>query len=141
MKKFTFLMLFFAIATFGVKAQTITHSNSQDIEANEGIACNNGGILNDNDFYRTFVLADFGIVSPWNVTSIELGVEELTGGGGAFPITVTLYTTDAAFPNWNLTEIGTATGNFADQTFSYVTIPVDGVAAAGSELVVKISVF
>ena len=86
MKKFTFLMLFLVGSTFGVQAQTITHSNSQDLIAGSGVSCPGG----DNAFWRSFVLADFAIPGSWGVNTVEFGIESITGAPVAgYPITVT----------------------------------------------------
>lgn len=38
---------------------------------------------NENSYYRTFPLADFGITVPFHVTSVTFAVEQATAGGGA----------------------------------------------------------
>jgi len=118
-------------------ATTITHSATQNIVAGSA-SCNDGTNHTDNSYWRSFVLADFGITDDFNVTTVEIGVETATGAGGTQPITVNLYTTDAPFPGGTLTLIGTASVVVADQTLSIFPSAVTGTAPAGSELVVEI---
>ena len=123
-----------------VPAVTITHSVSDTIIAGS-VACNAGGIHTDNSYYRAFTLADFGITQDFNVTMVEIGIEQANGGGGTQPITVNLWTSSQPFPNGfpgSLTQIGTANINVPDQALTLFQIPVTGTAPAGSELVVEI---
>ncbi|MGB5849364.1 MAG: hypothetical protein WBH40_12800, partial [Ignavibacteriaceae bacterium] len=83
---------------------TITHSATQSIVAGS-VACAAAGLHADNSYWRSFVLADFGITNDFNVITVEIGVETATGAGGTQPITVNLYTTDAPFPGGTLTLI------------------------------------
>jgi len=122
-------------------AITITHSLDQSIVALTGVACTSGGITSDNQYWRAFVLADFGITDEFNVTNVEFGIETAVGGvGGDQPMTVNLYTTDLVFPTGTLTLIGTLDVMVPDQDLTLYQIPVTGTAPAGSELVVEISI-
>jgi len=123
-----------------VPAVTITHSVSDSIIAGS-VACNSGGIHTDNSYFRAFTLADFGITQDFNVTMVEIGIEQASGGGGTQPITVNLWTSNQPFPNGfpgSVTQIGTASINVPDQSLTLFQIPVTGTAPAGSELVVEI---
>ena len=122
-------------------AVTITHSTSLDILTGNSVSCNAAGIHTDNSYFRAFTLADFGITEDFNVTMVEIGVEQATGGSGTQPITVNLWTSSQPFPNGfpgSVTQIGTADINVPDQTLTLFQIPVTGTAPAGSELVVEI---
>ncbi|MCW9066440.1 MAG: T9SS type A sorting domain-containing protein [Ignavibacteriaceae bacterium] len=124
-----------------IDAVTITHSTSQSILAGNSVSCNAGGLHADNSYYRAFNLADFGITDDFNVTMVEIGIEQATGAGGTQPITVYLYTSNPAFPGGfpgSLTQIGTADINVPDQALTILQIPVTGTAPVGSELVVEI---
>ena len=146
--------------------QTITHSLSQAVTPLNSVSCNNGIGHTDNSYWRAFDLNAFGIMSNFDIESVEIGIEEATSGGGAGvsqpprvsgnvskkpggqpqggsgqPLTVNLYTSSMPFPTGfpgSLTLIGTTSITVADQALTIVTIPVTGTAPAGSELVVEI---
>ena len=120
---------------------TITHSSSQTIITGNSVSCNAGGLHTNNSYFRAFNLTNFGITEDFNISMVEIGVEQATGTGGTQPITVYLYTSSSAFPTGypgSLTQIGTANINVPDQALSLFQIPVVGTAPAGSELVVEI---
>ncbi len=123
-------------------ATTITHSvDPVTVTAGMSVACTNGGITSDNQYWRSFILANFGITQDFNVTMVEVGIESaLAGSGGQQPMTVNLYTANTAWPTLALTSIGTATVMVPDQALTLFQIPVTGTAPAGSELVVEISI-
>ncbi len=86
-------------------------------------------------------MTNFGITEDFNISMVEIGVEQAIGNGGTQPITVYLYTSSSAFPTGypgSLTQIGTANINVPDQALTLFQIPVVGTAPAGSELVVEI---
>jgi len=125
---------------------TITHSTVPDsVISGMSVTCSAGGITSDNQLWRSFELAShFGITDNFDVTSVQIGVEEATAGlGGTQPMTVNLYTTPTIFPPAlvsDLTLIGTTTIEIPDQALTLYDIPVTGTASAGSELVVEISI-
>ena len=125
-----------------IDATTITHSvDPVTVTAGTGVACSAGGITSDNQYWRSFVLADFGITDDYAVTMVEFGIEDaLAGIGGSQPMTVNLYTTDLVFPTGTLTLIGTLDVMVPDQALTLFQIPVTGTAPAGSELVVEVSI-
>ena len=125
-----------------IDAVTITHSvDPVTVTALMSVACTSGGITSDNQYFRAFVLADFGITDDYDVTMVEVGIETaVAGSGGEQPMTVNLYTIDAVFPTGTLTPIGTATVMVPDQDLTLFQIPITGTAPAGSELVVEISI-
>ena len=109
---------------------TVTPGNS--------VACTSGGFITDNHYWRAFSLEDLGIATAFSVCSVTIGVEEATSGSGTQPITINLYTSAPAFPDGNLTLIGTASSTVADQTLALDSFAVSGTAPAGSQLVVEI---
>ncbi|HRI56725.1 MAG TPA: hypothetical protein PK170_06480, partial [Anaerolineae bacterium] len=120
---------------------TITHSTSQSIVTNNSVSCNAGGLHTDNSYLRQFDLNAFGITDTYNVTQVQIGVEQAAGAGGSQPITVNLYTkiNPAGALTWaNLTQIGTANATVSDQALTLLTVPVTGAAPAGSVLVVEV---
>lgn len=129
-----------AMAPTAANEVTITHSLSQEVVALNSIACFNSflGVTRDNRFLRTFTLADFGIPSDFDVSSVSFGVETLNVEQ---TISVNLYTLageELAYDN--LDPIGTTDVTLSPQELSMVSVPVTGTAPAGSTLVVEIDV-
>lgn len=116
---------------------TITHSVSQEIVGGNSVACSpDGGFTTtENGYLRTFTLSDFDIDGDFAVTSVSFGIEDISP---AQTLTINLYTLEGDFVYANLTPIGSAQATIEQQTLSLVTVPVEGVAPAGSTLVVEI---
>ena len=73
---------------------TITHSVDPNTVVLGSIACIDTGpptINSDNQYWRSFVLTDFGIMGDFNVTMIEIGIENATSGDGTGVPTRTRY--------------------------------------------------
>jgi hypothetical protein len=126
---------------------TLTQSSSQTITPGNSTACiqNGTGYTLENGYWRAFALTDMGIAGAFAVCEVQLAIESATanlvgGGGGTQPLTVLLFTSDPAFPGGALTQIGSADIGVADQTGAILGVPVTGVAPAGSQLVVEISI-
>jgi hypothetical protein len=146
MKKIT--LLFLLLIGFVSNAQTISHSTSLDL-GTTNVACNAGAAPNntssDNRYFRFFNLSSFGITEDWAVQNVQFGIQSLnipTLPGG-FPITVVLYTTTATnFPTLyptGYTELTQITTNFpTDAAGTLVTVELDAVVPAGSNLLVEI---
>ncbi len=116
----------------------LTHSASQTIMSANSVSCNAGGLHADNSYLRTFTLSDFGIFGDLTVTSVDVGVELASAGsGGSQPATVNLYTLDGPLVWANMTLIGTADVDVADQSLSIINVPVNGTVPAGGTLVVE----
>lgn len=118
---------------------TITHSNTQTIEAGADIACASATSFRNNSMFRNFNLdADFGIAVDFYVTDVEVAIGPVITPGG-FPLTVNIYSTTAgAFPAGTLTFVGTGTITiFESSAVSIVSIPVTGMIPAGEALVAE----
>ena len=117
----------------------ITHSTSQTITAGNSIACSpdEGATTTDNQYLRTFTLADFGITQDFDINQVSFGIENLSS---TRDVTVNLYTLSGAFTYANLTNIGTTTTSLTGQSLSIVDVPISGTAPAGSTLVVEVAV-
>jgi len=116
---------------------TLTHSVSQEIMSGNSVACNNGVAHTDNSYLRTFSLPDFDITTDFSVVEVDMGIEMASGGSGVQPVEVRLYTLDGDLLWENMTLIGQAAVEISDQELTHFTIPVTGVAPAGSTLVVE----
>jgi hypothetical protein len=116
---------------------TITHSQSQEIVSGNSVACSpDGGLTTtENSYLRTFVLNDFGLGGGFTVSSVSFGVE---ASDPSQPLTVNLYTLDGEFVYDNLTLVGSADVTLDPTDLGMVTVPVTGVAPAGSTLVVEL---
>ncbi len=116
----------------------ITESTSQGITDFNSISCNDGTNHETNGYFRAFSLDTFGITGDFEICEIQFGVESATSGSGTQPVTINLYTSDPAFPGGALTPIGSSSIQLPDQALTIVSVPVNGIAPAGSELVVEI---
>jgi hypothetical protein len=118
---------------------TLTHSLSQTILAGNSVACSTDGItITDNSYFRVFDLAAFGITGDFAVTNVQMAIQTANAGvGGSQPATVNLYALDGNLAWANLTLLGTADTTVADQTLSFINVPVTGRALSGSTLVVE----
>ncbi|HOX72918.1 proprotein convertase P-domain-containing protein [Dokdonella sp.] len=115
---------------------TLTQSNSQAITALNSVSCNSGGLHTDNSYFRSFPLT-----ADINVCEVQFGIETATGAGGTQPVTVNLYTGTGAFPGTfpgSYTQIGTANISVPDQAATIFPASVNGLATAGSNLVVEV---
>lgn len=117
---------------------TMTHSESQEVVANNTVACStDNGLTGDNGFLRTFTLTDFAIADDFDVTEVSFGVEAVNGD--PVPVTVRLYTLDGENLTYdNMTELGNAEVTLQPQALELVTVPVAATVPAGSTLVVEL---
>ena len=98
----------------------------------------------DDSYLRRFDLdADFGVTSPYTISSVDFGIEAFGAPLTALTLTVNLYTipSGAPFTFANLTLIGTAPfASTAAQAGTVVNAPVAGMVAdpVANDLVVEI---
>ncbi len=128
---------------FAPTSMTITESTDPvTIVTGNSVSCNAGGLHADNSYFRAFTLSNFGITEDFNVSQVEIGVEQAVGAGGTQPVTCNLYTTSQTFPAGypaSLTLIGTVDQNVPDQSLALYSFNVSGLVPAGtSQLVVEI---
>ncbi len=119
----------------------ITHSVSQNIVPGT-VTCNAGGIPDENSFYRDFDLAnDFGIVDDFTVSSVEFGVESITG---PVALTLNIYSTAGPFPSGfpgSLTLQGTANYSVdVPDNLTIVSVPLNATVPAGSIMVYEMKI-
>jgi len=148
MKKTTLILLF--LVGLYANAQTISHSTSMTL-GTTNVACSQGTAPNttasDNTYYRFFDLASFAITDPYNVTSVQFGLQTLnipTLPGG-FPVTVKIYSTllntfPVGYPA-GYTELASVTTNMLPPSVgTIVTIPITAgtIIPAGSNLLVTV---
>ncbi len=147
MKKITPLVIIAFISLQSVFAQTLTHSTSQNIIDGNSLGCNtkdgDGNVIfvQATTYYRAFDLNDFGIISDYDITSVDYGIESLSDApAGGFPVTVGIYSVNGIFPNGNITLITEVTQNLQDQAQTIVNVPITATIPANAEFVVAISV-
>ncbi|GAA1723273.1 hypothetical protein GCM10009809_18920 [Isoptericola hypogeus] len=117
---------------------TLTHSASQNIVANNSVACTNQVVTQDNAYLRTFTLSDFDVSGKFAVSSVSFAVE---AARVAQPLTVNLYTLDGDLTYANMTLIGSAEATVGtDAGGTVVSVPVTGEVPAGGTLVVEVDV-
>jgi hypothetical protein len=120
---------------------TITHSVDPVNVVAGSVACNAGGLHTDNSYYRAFTLSAFGINNPFNVISVQIGIEQATSTSGSQSITCNLYTGVPGFPTGypgSFTLIGTSTVTITPQNLTLYTFNVAGTVPVGQQLVVEI---
>lgn len=119
----------------------ITHSQSQAITIDNTIACTHyqGGPTTANSFVRDFNLArDFGITENFQVTSVEFGVELVTGPR---QIILAIYSANGDLPNGAnslvLHREITYTSTAADQG-KIISVPLNATIPAGKVMVFEV---
>lgn len=118
---------------------SISHSASQSIVDDTGVACNSNAtnFSAQNSYWRVFELSAFGLNNGFDVTSVDIGVQA-TDISGPIETTVNLYTLDGAFELANLTLMGSATYDLQPtDAMSIVSVPVTGSFGFGATLVVE----
>ncbi len=127
----------------GGNPQTKTLSQTTDrttITSANSVACadNTTGNTTENSYYRVFDLSANGVNSTYSVSSVHIGVEQATSGGGSQQVDVRLYTLSGAVSVANLSQVGTASANVSDSTGAFVDVPVTASVPGGSKLVVEV---
>ena len=120
-----------------------TESSSLTPTDFNGVTCaDDNDIHFANSWFRSFHLADYGLLGEFSVCQVNLAIEfAATAGSVGQPMTVNLYTNSGCpFPEGDLTQIGTATITVADQALTSLGVAVTGTAPGGSDLVVEVAV-
>jgi hypothetical protein len=120
--------------------QQITHSATQNIVGLNSVSCNAGGLHTDNGYFRQYDLNAFGILQDFEVSSVDVGIENATGAIGSQPAVLNLYTLSGPMILANLTPIHSEMVTVADQALAILNIPLTApvVVPAGSILVVEL---
>ncbi|WP_157544662.1 hypothetical protein [Nocardioides halotolerans] len=101
----------------------VTQNYSDAIVAGDGISCNGGGIVADNQYYRRFDMSVYGAQNGFKVSKMTVAVEEATSSAGGVPGDFNIYAIDHT-ADLTIANLGTPVG----------TTPVDLESASGSEL-------
>ena len=110
------------------------------------MACNDNttGFVSENHYWRAFDMNTFTGGLPYNITSIEFGIEAATSGSGTGqPITVNLYANHGSpFPagDWASNLLGSSGSiNVPDQSGAIFNVPISVSVPAGTlELVMEV---
>jgi hypothetical protein len=125
-----------------MQSQTLKSSTSQVIVDLNSVACEQQfDIVSDNTFYKSFRLSDFGITSSYEISSVDYGIEVLSGAPTeGYPVKLSIYTTDDTFPNGNLTLISEVTEMITNQNLQMHSTPINATIPSGIDFVVAIYV-
>lgn len=141
MKKITPLVIVFLFTIQLLISQNISHSTSMTIKDAHSISCNTTGIIRANSFSRVFDLSDFDIMSSYNITEVQFGIENLINAPVAgFPITISISEFTGVYPVGTSTLIAQVTEMVTNQSLTLYTALINAVVPADSKFVVAISV-
>jgi hypothetical protein len=117
---------------------TLTQSGSQTITSGISISCkyNVSGYHAENHYWRAFSLT-----KDFNVTQIEIGVQQAAASSGSQPITVNVYeNTGGNFPAGVRTLKGTASTSVPNQSLTILSVPVAANIASNTQMIIEILV-
>ena len=132
-----------AAASQTARAVTLTESTSQTITPSNSVACTSAGRTLENHYWRSFNLDTLGVVGGFTVTSVELGIENATAGGGgpSQPYNVNVYSNvGGPFPAGTLSLVGSIATVIPNQVATIFSVPVTGTVPYHGELVVEVSI-
>ena len=141
MKKITPLIIVLFIIQTSI-SQTLKYSTTENIVDLNSVACEQQfDVVSDNTFYRSYLLSDFGITGDYDITSIDYGIEIMSGAPEeGYPVKVSIYETDNTFPTGNLTLLSEVTEMITNQHLQMHSTPITATIVAGTEFVVAVSV-
>ena len=117
---------------------TITHSGSQTITPETGIACSAAGSTSRNSYWRVFDLDEFDLASGLTVTSVDIGIEAANLAAGPVASTVRLHRLNGTFTTANLTLVAEAAYIITDaDDEALVNVPIEGEFGANAVMVVE----
>lgn len=128
---------------------TLSQNASETITNGNTFACRSTttGVTRENTYYRAFALTDHGVRGALHVTSVVIGVQLADGGpdSATQPGTVKL-STYGTVPDGTtldlaqLRNLATADVKIPDGAGTRLTVPITADVAAGSVLVVELTV-
>lgn len=93
----------------------------------------------ENWISRSFTLTDFDVMGEFHINKVSFAVQNILNlKPEGFPVTVNLYTSEGAYPNGELTLIGTAETLLTNSGTHTVEVPIEATAPAGSEVVLEL---
>jgi hypothetical protein len=117
---------------------SLSQSVSQTITSGISISCkyNVSGYHAENHYWRAFSLT-----KDFNVTQIEIGVQQAAASSGSQPITVNVYeNTGGNFPAGVRTLKGTASTSVPNQSLTILSVPVAANIASNTQMIIEIFV-
>jgi len=141
MKKITPLIIVLLFIQTSI-SQTLKYSTTENIVDLNSVACEQQfDIVSDNTFYRSFILSDFGIIGDYDITSVDYGIEIMSGAPPeGYPVKVSIYTTDSSFPTGNLTLASEVTEMITNQHLQMHSTSITATIPSGVEFVVSVSI-
>jgi len=124
------------IAALSADAEiTLSQSTSTAIAAGNSTACHvESGPTKENSYYRRFHLADFGITQPFQVSSVDVGIESAVGGGDASQ-SVTIRLTDSS--DFFAGPVATLNTSVSDRSATVLNFPIAAAIYSG-DLIVEV---
>ena len=141
MKKITPLIVLLLFIQMSI-SQTLKYSTTENIVDLNSVACEQQtDIVSDNTFYRSFILSDFGITGDYDITSVDYGIEIMSGAPEeGYPVKVSIYATDSTFPDGNLTLLSEVTEMITNQHLQMHSTSITATILSGNEFVVSVSI-
>ncbi|MDX5585523.1 MAG: T9SS type A sorting domain-containing protein [Aureibaculum sp.] len=141
MKKITPLIIVLLFIQTSI-SQTLKYSTTENIVDLNSVACEQQtDIVSDNTFYRSFILSDFGIIGDYDITSVDYGIEIMSGAPvEGYPVKVSIYSTDSTFPTGNLTLLSEVTEMITNQHLQMHSTTITATIPSGAEFVVSVSI-
>jgi hypothetical protein len=141
MKKITPLIIVLLFIQTSI-SQTLKYSATENIVDLNSVACEQQfDVVSDNTFYRSFILSDFGITGDYDITSVDYGIENMSGAPAeGYPVKVSIYATDSTFPEGNLTLLSEVTEMITNQHLQMHSTPITATIPSGNEFVVSVSI-
>jgi hypothetical protein len=126
---------------------TLSETINSTMVYGNSIGCSNGNnTMSDNEWYRGYALADFGITGVFHAQQVVFSVQE-TAGAVTVTVKIGTYTGDidaATVDTSKFALLGTAQTvvppNTSGQTGENVTVPYVADIPAGSKFIVELSV-
>lgn len=133
------------VLNYNPNPASITHSSdTSTITQFNSVSCNAGGLHTDNSYLRNFQLSTFDLEKGYNISSVDIAIEEATGAGGSQPLDVNLYSRDkpcadnTPFLFTDLTPVGSTSTTINDGPMQLINVPVSGKVGGDACLVVEI---
>jgi hypothetical protein len=122
---------------------TITLSQNTDnttITSLNSVSCNDGQNA-ENSYYRSFPLADHGVVGAFTISSVSFAIEEASGG--TQPATIKLYSYNGVSGGGTLDStqfvlLASLNISITDQTATIVSYPMTAIVPAGGTVVMEV---
>jgi|GEM_PF-3299270 len=109
------------------------NTDNNTIVGGNSVSCNASGVHTDNTYARAFTLADHGVTTAYQVSSVRFGVETASAASGAQSVTVRIYDGFTTSGNTMVpgTLLNTASVMVENGTNFFMTVPISGLVSSG----------